>query len=151
MSKKAETKTTATGTTMSRKITMKELCCGDVKAAKAGYIGRVTGIANDIVIGETQYGPWTKLKGQFIGQNADGQKFVSGFCILPEPGNGLVAGQLMSDEITEVKFSFDIYKVLDESIAVGYQFKTDAVLDVAQNDMLENLVASLPALPAPEK
>ena len=146
VSKKKEVNNSS-GTVMSRKITMKELCSGDVKKAEAGYIGRVTGIANDFITGETNYGPWTKLKGQFLGQDITGKKFVSGNCILPEPGNSLVAGQLMDEEITEVKFSFDLYKVLDDSSTVGYVFKTEAVLEVQQSDMLESLVNSLPALP----
>lgn len=143
--KNEETKTK--GPILSRKITMKELCGGNVGSAPAGFIGRVTGIAHDVIHGETQYGPWTKLKGQFFAQNREGNKFTSGHCILPEPGNGLVAGQLASDEINEVQFSFDIYKIIDESVPVGYTFKTEAVINVEQSNMLESLVGSLPALP----
>lgn len=140
-------KTVVTGPTMSRKITMKELCHGDVRKTEAGFIGRITGVASDVIHGETTYGPWVKLVGQFIAQTPNGEKFVSGNCILPEPGNSLVAGQLMSSDITEVKFSFDVYKVNDDTITVGYRFETKAVIDVAQSDLLEGLVKSLPALP----
>jgi hypothetical protein len=135
---------------MARKITMKELCDGNVGKAPEGFVGRITGTACDVIHGETQYGPWVKFKGDFLGQDRNGKKYISGYCCIPEPASGLISGQLIDEDTHEVQFSFDFYKVIDESSSTGYVFKTEAVLEVQQSNLLENLVASLPALPEPK-
>lgn len=138
--------TKSDGTVLLRKISPKTVC-GDVKKMAEGFLMRVTGIISDTQEGDGDKGPWVALLGKIIAQDRKGINYISGKCFLPEPGLSLVTGQLMGEDVSEVKFSFDLYKVIDDTSVTGYTYETRPVIEVKADNILQSFVDELPALP----
>lgn len=115
-------------------------------------LGRMAGIARGTKTGESQFGPWTALTGDFMfipstGANKD-KRFRSGVCFLPDVALELVLPVLASGDIAGVEVAFAIIAVKDADSTTGYVYSAEFLTEPAANDPLTDLVAK--ALPAPE-
>lgn len=142
-----------------KKISVKSIF-GDVKAAlKKGTIQdgtaiiRVIGIASGTKTGNTQFGDWTALLGQFKGTNlVTGEQFTSGKCFLPESAMELIVPVVVAGNTAE--FAVDIGVKENDSLAIGYEYTVTPLIQQGSTDAMERLesaVAETAALPAPTK
>lgn len=128
-----------------------KLVSGDVRKLEPGFVMRIIGIATDTKAVTTQYGESIGLKGQFMAINPKGEQFMSGTAYLPNIALSLITGQLAADQVEGVKFAFDLFKVLDDSVMIGYRYEAKPLVEPAENNPLFDLAKTMPALPAPEK
>jgi hypothetical protein len=103
-----------------RKIQAKGLV-GNVKDAEEGTLYTVVGKATGLKGGESNYGPWECLKGDFIAQTNDGEQYRGSQLFLPEIAHDMVAHQLKEGN-EAVEFGFIIGKKNDETSAIGYVY-----------------------------
>ena len=141
-----------------RKISAKSVC-GRIEAPKkAVKLFTVFGIATKVKTGQSDYGPWTALVGQFEAVNAEtGEIFQAPQCFLPDPMNSMIAEQLEEcdedgNRVTQsVQFSVDV-GIKPSDVPVGYEYTTKTVVESDNADPLAALRdASAKALPAPKK
>lgn len=146
------------------KITMKT--CGaqpEIKKlvaldGKVQPLLRVFGIAAKTVPGANDYGPFVKIKGQFMATNLQtGEQFRSGTVLLPKVAEELLTGALDSladDAGGRVEFGFDIGAHFDESVATKYVYDVVPLTQPKESDPLVMLGKSIgvevPALEAPK-
>jgi len=139
-----------------KKVSIKTVF-GDVKAAlKKGQIAdgaqvmRVMGIASGIKTGETQFGTWNALLGQFRATNlVTGEQFNSGKCFLPESAMELIVPVVQAGNTAE--FAVDIGVKENDTLAIGYEYTVTPLIDQGGSDAMESLEARVAqvALPAP--
>ena len=115
-------------------------------------LGKVVGIARGTKTGESNFGPWTALTGDFMfvpstGAN-EGKQFRSGVLFVPDVVLDLVLPIVSGlDRGGSVEIAFAIKARKDETSTIGYAYSADFLAAPAANDPLENLMAL--ALPAP--
>lgn len=140
-----------------RKISVKTVCGKQtlemIVEKKAYPLMQVYGHAQRVKEGTTDFGSYQKLLGQFEAVNlATGQVFQSPQCIMPEPANGMVAGQLLGDNPAEqVSFALEIGIKRDESSSVGYTYTTKQLVKAQDADPLADLRGKVKALEAPKE
>ena len=141
-----------------RKISAKSVCGKVEKPKKATKLFIVGGIANKVKTGDSQYGPWTALVGQFEATNIEtGEVFVGPQCFLPEPMNGMIAAALeMVDDDdkrlnSSVQFAVEVgVKPADNT--VGYEYTAKEIMKSDSADPLAAIREKIAlALPAPTK
>lgn len=138
------------------KITVKDVC-GKTKAPLEGEsldLMVVTGIVARVSAGNTNYGDFVKLHGQFHAKNlVTGDEFRSGSCILPDVINDMIHGQFAAMEPgSSVQFGVKISVDQDDSVIIGYKYSAEPLIDAAESDPLEALLTTVnAALPAPDK
>lgn len=141
-----------------RKISPKNICGKLEKPSKATALYHVIGIASSTKTGNSDYGQWVALKGQFEATNlANGELSVAPICFLPEPLNSMIAAKLDETDQegnqvnTSVQFAVEVgYKPADN--AYGYEYTTKEIIESDQADPLAALRAEAKkALPAPEE
>lgn len=120
---------------------------------------RIVGNINDIEVGTSTFGEWTKFVGEHYAVNlADGSEYKSRKLMLPEVG-----ADLLNSELKLVK-SEDKNNSLNYALEVGvkyrkpvtekdncYEFTITSLIESKQKDPLKTLMDSLPkpkALPA---
>lgn len=136
-----------------KKASVKTVCGKlDKEAIKASgkiLLMTVIGIATGIKQGESTYGPWTALMGNFKVKNAKNDKeYRSGQLFLPDVALNLVEPALIEND--SVSFAFEILAVYDESSATGYIYSCIPLIEPAENDPLVMLESTIQkALPAP--
>ena len=108
-------------------------------------LGTVMGIARSVKSGDHDFGPWTKLVGQFEAHTHDGRTVQSPHCILPEPIQTMIAESLADDATDSVQFAVHVNMVAADT-AVGYEYQTETVVDTGRADPLADLRSK--ALPA---
>lgn len=153
------------------KVTMKTLVGGrpDIPAKDAkgdaaiNWLGRIVGIATGVQHGESNFGPWTALRGNFaatrlksdgtIATTDDGRPAYavrSGKAFLPDVAINLVTPALDSgDKGASVQFGFDVGVERDDNAATGYVYVCRSLIEPAANDPLSLLMGQHLALPAP--
>lgn len=102
----------------------------------------VIGHAQRVKEGTSDYGIWQKLLGQFEAVNLEtGEVVVSPQCILPEPINGMIAGQLIGDDKVEsVSFAVEIgAKASGRAGGTGYEFTSKPLVEASEADPLADL------------
>lgn len=125
----------------------------DLPAEGSLTLGNVVGIARGTKTGESQYGPWTALTGDFLfvpthGANK-GKQFRSGVLFVPDVVLDLVLPVVLGlDKGGAVEIAFAIKARKDETTTVGYSYAADFLKAPEPNDPLAALTAL--ALPAPE-
>ena len=139
---------------------VKKMVLGDKKKGVEGLdvktdVMRVAGIARRMETGESEYGPWVKFKGSFMGTNLiTGEEFRAGSAMLPEVASELLEEAMNAEGAENVKFGFDVAVTPDDSIAIGYQYSVTPLIEATEDDPLLSLANSLPNLPklaAPKK
>ena len=143
-----------------RKISAKTVC-GKTEAPtdkKTVALFIVGGIANKVKTGDSMYGTWTALVGQFEATNvATGEIFIAPQCFLPEPMNGMIAASLeMVDDDDKrinqsVQFAVEVgVKKADNQI--GYEYTASEVMKSDAADPLAAIRETIAkAIPAPAK
>jgi hypothetical protein len=122
------------------------------------WLWSVIGIASDYKPGSTDMGSFVKFVGAFEGSNLQtGEVFRSGACILPGALPDMIFGALKGMAGNgNVQFGFKIGVHFDDTAAAKYVFDIESLADVAENDPVKLLKASieatgkLPSLPAPQ-
>lgn len=158
-----------------KKITMKEIVGGrptPPAADKTGdeavnWVGRIIGVASGLKTGESQYGPYVALMGNFaatrlddkgeIAVNDKGERLFdvrAGQAFLPDVACNLVSPLLdNAPKGTAVQFGFDIGVERDDTAATGYVYVCRSLVEPAENDPLTLLMAKhmpTPKLEAPK-
>lgn len=134
-----------------RKITVATVCgkvgrMGEKDEPKA--LMRVYGFANGVKRGETAFGPWAGLTGQFEAVNLEtGEVAVAPVCILPEPMGSLLVSRAENGEA--VQFAYEIGVKYSAKGSAGYEYTTKVIVKESQNDPLAELRQQVKALPAP--
>ena len=116
-------------------------------------LARIVGIARGTKTGESQYGPWTALTGEFIAEALVGpkvgQRFRSGTLFLPDVALDLVTPVLAGlEKGAGMEIGFTVGIINDETSQNAYNYTAEFLAEPAENDPLSNLAAKL--LPAPE-
>jgi hypothetical protein len=141
-----------------RKISAKSVCGKMSAPKKATPLYVVLGIATKTKSGQSDFGEWTALVGQFEATNMDtGEVYQAPQCFLPEPLNSMLAeslNELDDDENrvnASVQFAVEVgFKPSDTPI--GYEYTTKEIVEADTADPLAALRdASAKALPAPTK
>ena len=102
---------------------------------------QVVGIASGKKTGETDYGPWCSLTGNFAAVNlTTGEQFRSGVVFLPDVALDPILGQLDSGA-TAVEFGYTISIIDDADSATGYVYTATPMMEPDQNDPLEKLTS----------
>ena len=100
--------------------------------------------------GESQYGPWVKIKGRFRATNkVSGDVYNSSVAMLPDEAMDPLLAVLAIDGASSVDMAFDIGAKIDDSTAVGYVYEVTPLMKPSEDDPLARLEQSL--LPAPAK
>ncbi len=102
---------------------------------------QVVGIASGKKTGESDFGLWCSLTGNFAAVNlSTGEQFRSGVLFLPDVALDPILGQ-MDAGATSVEFGFTISIVEDEKSATGYVYTAMPLMAPDQNDPLEALTS----------
>lgn len=137
----------------------------------------VIGRAHNLRDGESAYGPWTSLRGEFEAVRlSDGETFISAECFIPGPAGDLLVQQVrkfITEEIPvtpeQAKKSGRTYKVTGEYVEMAlvistkastrdagqpYEFVVRPIVPVQKADALaalrERMLKTLPRLAAPK-
>lgn len=138
----------------------------------------VIGRANNIREGESQYGPWVSLRGEFEAVRiSDGKRFYSAECFVPGPAGDLLVNQVRGFIVEAIpvteeqrKKAGQTYRVTGEFVEMAlivstvaskrdggapYEYTVRPVVPVQKADALAALRAkmlkALPMLPAPKQ
>jgi hypothetical protein len=133
-----------------KKISIKTVV-GNVKAivkemdeGESRIIMRVIGKATGSKVGESTYGAWEALKGDFKATNMEtGEQFRSGVAFLPDVALDLVIGALNGGDVSSVDFGFDIGVTEDSDSNTGYVYNATPLLEVKESDPIAMLEKSL--------
>jgi hypothetical protein len=94
---------------------------------KSVFLARVVGLASKIDTGESNYGEWKALLGEFILQDNKGEDHISGKLFLPDVAMNLVIGSMSNPE-EKVEVGFDIF-VCQADSPVGYEYQAQFVVE----------------------
>jgi len=134
-----------------RKLTVATVCgkIGRMAADEAPRaVMHIYGMATGTKRGETSFGPWAGLTGQFEAVNLEnGEVSISPIAILPEPMNTLLAARV--DAGDPVQFAYEIGVKFSEKGSAGYEYTTKELVKQTANDPLADLRSAIKALPAP--
>lgn len=128
----------------------------NVKDTSSITLARLVGIARGSKTGESQFGMWTSLTGDFVfeplmGANA-GKRFRSGQLFMPDVALDLVlplVDGLGKGEGVEVAFALTVRR--DETSQIGYSYGAQFLMEPQENDPIMGLLdKAMPALPSPE-
>lgn len=139
--------------TLIKKISAKTVVGRVTAPEKAMGLFTVVGIANGTRTGNSAYGDWIALTGQFEATNMEtGEAFAAPQVFLPEPLQGMIAAQVRTPDkdgnTPSVQFGVEVgVKPADNSF--GFEYTVKEIVNVEQNDPLADLRKALP--PAPKK
>lgn len=113
---------------------------------------QVFGVATGVKTGDSNYGPWEALTGQFRAINLEtGQIYQSGICFLPQVALNLITHRVKEDSVNGVEFAFNIGVVPADNKA-GYEYSCEPLIEASENDPLEVLQKKMSnLLPSPDK
>ena len=127
---------------------MGKISARDVKEGENVDLFEVVGIASGSKTGESDYGPWASLTGNFAAVNLrTGEKFRSGVAFLPDVALDPIMGQLGA-AAQAVEFGWIIGIKDSSSVQCGYEYYARPLVPASENDPLERLASkmSVPAL-----
>lgn len=104
---------------------------------------KISGEANGAQTGQTDKGQYTKLSGNFLGQDiTTGELFSSKQCILPEYIGSQLGDALLSagEGGSSVRFAFQITAKQKASAITGYEFGIKSLMDSAPTDAQAELM-----------
>jgi len=122
---------------------------------KATALFTVIGICNGLKTGQSTYGDWMALTGQFEAMNLEtGEASVAPQVFLPEPLNGLIAAKVRTPDENgqpvSIRFAVEV-GVKPAKTATGYEYTVRELVDSTDNDPLADLRKALPAPPKVDK
>lgn len=126
-------------TTFIKKITVKECCGTPVLRDLPGDhsivpIMRVAGFAQGIKTGESNYGEWKAIMGEFAATNLKtGEIFTSPVAIIPSAMGEMIFQQvqasLMEDASSRVKFAVEIGVMVSKRDPNKYEYTVQPIVD----------------------
>lgn len=125
---------------------------GKVKASELDASGsilfRIMGVAMGAKSGESQFGPWTALTGNFAAVKADGEIIRASELFLPD----VILNMLLPavEQGNNPEFVFDVGARPDENVTIGYSYFARPVIQDME-DPIARLTAKVAALAAPEE
>ena len=125
----------------------------DVPAiGETAWLASVVGIARGTKTGQSTYGEWTALTGDFVATamvgEKKGQRFRTGQLFLPDVVLNMITAAIDGKSGVEFAFNIGITAADTEGerpSATGYEYTADFLTEPAENDPLAGLVAALPA------
>ena len=141
-----------------RKISAKSICGKITAPKKATPLYVCLGIATKTKSGQSDFGEWTALVGQFEATNiSDGVVSQAPQCFLPEPLNSMLAESLMELDDDDnrvnssVQFAVEV-GIKPSDVPIGYEYTTKEIVEADTADPLAALRdAAVKSLPAPAK
>lgn len=143
-----------------RKISAKTVC-GKIEKpvpVKGKQLYIVGGIANKVKTGDSQFGTWTALVGQFEATNVDtGEVFVAPQCFLPEPMNGMIAAALEATDKDGKRVNQSVQFAVEVGVKhaenqIEYEYTAKEIMKSDSADPLAAIRETIQkALPAPSK
>lgn len=121
-----------------KKLTIKTICGGvkikDIPEGAELAVARIAGTAKAVDHGESSYGPWEALVGEFAATNKlTGEIFVGKTAFIPGAmGEALIAAlnsAQADDAAASLKFSVDISVVVSARDANKYEYITRPVIE----------------------
>ena len=125
------------------KVTVKSVCgTPKVLGDDTHDLMTITGVANKVRTGESNYGAFTVFQGDFEGVNcATGEIFRGAECCLPAVAESLLVNALAASELRGVEFAFKISaRASVKPGGAGYEYMATPLI-VQENDPLESLRA----------
>lgn len=113
---------------------------------KSHFLFRIGGSAIGVVRGESKFGEWSKLVGNFKAINKEGKTFKAGVAFIPGDGTDIVANKLV-DGVDSVNFLFDVYVRYDSSLPTKYGFIVEPVRKASEGDPVDLLFNDVKAIP----
>lgn len=149
-------------TTIVRKLSVKSLV-GNMKSIVKPMangtefsVVRVAGLAKGLKHGESNYGPWTSVIGDFVAEplvgEGVGKRVRAGTLFLPDVALNLIVPAVDGlGKGESVQFAFELTVIVNDDISGGYEYGAKTLIEAQENDPLELLVAkALPDPAAPE-
>jgi len=103
---------------------------------------RVVGTAVGVKTGQSDYGDWTALIGDFGVTNLiDGEQFRGATLFLPDVALLPIQVQLQKPNAQAVQFALDVYAVEDDTTTVGFSYQVDHLVK-AEDDTVAKLMAA---------
>lgn len=122
---------------MLKKMTAKTVLGTKVKAPEAPEkLYTIYGVANGVKKGESQFGPWTMLTGNFEAVH-DGKRYVSTVCALPQPMHDLIIDAVLKGT-GDVQYACDVMLHPADN-AYGYEYFANPLVEQSENDPLAAL------------
>jgi len=122
------------------KISAKVLC-GDVKKAPDGELFTLVGFAVGIETGESTYGTWEALTGDFLA-DAGGKRYKAGKAFVPSIVISAVKPYLMKSE-AGVQIAVRVGKRSDDSVAAGYVYTVEDLFPPVEDPLRDLLDAAI--------
>jgi hypothetical protein len=124
-----------------RKLSAKTVI-GNVKAlapkdGSTAPLFQVYGVGRKIVEGESTYGPWACIAGDFRAvRSSDGEVFAGSKVFLPEVAHDMAANALHSTDAESIELAFEIgvRATDDERGGAGYEYTVKPLIEAAEND-----------------
>lgn len=132
-----------------KKISAKTIVGVVAAPEKATPLYTVMGIANGVKTGQSTYGEWIALTGQFEAMNLEtGEAFAAPQVFLPEPLNGLIVAKVRTPDengvTPSVRFAVEV-GIKPSKSTMGYEYTVRELVDASENDPLADLRKALPA------
>jgi len=121
--------------TMVKKISSK-LLCGVVREKENGVLYNVIGTATGIKTGQSNFGEWVALKGEFNAWN-DKVNLKSRIIFLPEVATIPIESALKSGA-KHIDFGISVIKGASDSV-IGYEYSIKNIIPVKESNRLEDL------------
>lgn len=105
----------------------------DIPEGEEIAICRMAGVASGIKSGESQYGEWEILLGEFAATNSQtGEIFAGGACAVPGAMGEMLLSQLkaalLEDAASKLRFSVDVFAVVSPRDENKYEYIVRPVL-----------------------
>lgn len=116
------------------------------------HLFTIYGTASDVRSGESNFGGWTALIGNFEAIPTDNSDvYQGGQAFLPEPLNSMIASKLREVDAESVDFAVKVFLKERGDLARGYEYIGEPIQDPSASDPLEKMrKMAQAALPAPE-
>jgi len=109
---------------------------------EAVFVGRIGGIAADVMSGESKHGQWHGFKGTFLAVNKDGHQFTAPAAFFPMQVTNKLLEQF-SHGCVEVDVKADIYAIETDKNASGYAYMCEPIMSVESKNKMEKLQGEL--------
>lgn len=118
--------------------------------AKTNWVFEVAGLAQGIKSGESNFGPWSSLMGNFAarqlvkddkGAYTYGKAYRTGQMFLPDVAMNLVEPVVSNlPRGDSVEFGFRIGVIRDDTAATGYTYVAESLIEMDKSDPLQKLM-----------
>lgn len=125
-----------------KKITCRSVC-GIIKKFPEGKLFDLVGNVSECKEGQSDYGPYTIFKGDFMAIRADGTIYRSRSLLMPEIAEELILSgfeQAKDDDdggFINLSIGIRLTKIVDENSTVGYIYGVEALIQMEDNLLVD--------------